>query len=184
MWFVIAFVALSALVATAWAWRSVSTRAKALTPPEATSMPAAPGSGNENTIGTAVPVGASSASAASASASLARPTAAASISADTAAKAGERVRNNAARTVKVETQQTPPAAQTSGTPDPVEAAAPQPESKPVAPVVTPEKLCADSNFLTRPMCLYRACQRPDLAGIATCVALEQNLKRGAEVNRQ
>jgi hypothetical protein len=114
---------------------------------------------------------------------MVRPATAASNAADKAAKAGERMRNTGARTVKVEAPQTPPATPTPGVPAPVEAPAPQPEPKPAAPLVTPEKLCADSNFLTRPMCLYRACQRPDLSGTATCVALEQNLKRSAEVDK-
>jgi serine/threonine protein kinase len=185
-WIMFALIALSLLVATAWAWRSASTRAKAVTPPvssaPAAGAPAAPGSG-AITSGTAALLETPSASAASASATVARPTPAASNAADKAAKAGERMRNTGARTVKVEVPQTPPATPTSGAPALVEAPAPQPEPKPAAPVVTPEKLCADSNFLTRPMCLYRACQRPDLSGTATCVALEQNLKRGAEVDK-
>lgn len=184
-WVVFALVALTLLVATAWAWRSASTRAKAVTQP-LSSAPAAPAAPSSSAILSDPAVlleTSASAASASASASIARPTPAASKPADKAAKAGERLRNTGARTVKVEAPQTPPAAPASGAPAPVEAPAPQPEPKPVAPVVTPEKLCADSNFLTRPMCLYRACQRPDLAGTATCVALEQNLKRGAEVDK-
>jgi serine/threonine protein kinase len=185
-WIVFALIALSLLVATAWAWRSASTRAKAVTPPlssaPAAAASSAPGS-SAITSGTAALLETSPASAASASASIARPATATSNAADKAAKAGERIRNTGARTVKVEAPQTPPATPTPGAPAPVEAPTPQPEPKPVAPVVTPEKLCADSNFLTRPMCLYRACQRPDLSGTATCVALEQNLKRSAEVDK-
>lgn len=45
--------------------------------------------------------------------------------------------------------------------------------------LTAEKLCADSNFLTRPMCLYNACQKPGLANTATCVELDQRLKHNA-----
>ena len=188
----IAVVALGALAATAWAWRSASTRARAPAPPligiqtvpdAATQATSTPGATDTSASGTAAQAGASAASAASASTNLARPTAAASAATDKAAKSGERVRGNAARTVKAETPLAPYTTQLPSTPAPVEAPTPQPEPKPVAPAVTPESLCSDSNFLTRPMCLYRACQRPDLSGTATCVALEQNLKRSAEVDK-
>jgi serine/threonine protein kinase len=59
------------------------------------------------------------------------------------------------------------------------ALAPRPAPKTEAGIMTAEKLCAESNFLTRPMCLYNACQKPGLAASSTCVALEQSLKRNA-----
>ncbi|HSV55232.1 MAG TPA: protein kinase [Burkholderiaceae bacterium] len=31
------------------------------------------------------------------------------------------------------------------------------------------ELCADSGFLARPMCIFRECQKPELAGLAVCV---------------
>lgn len=44
---------------------------------------------------------------------------------------------------------------------------PRPPSSPVpkSPVV----LCADSNFLARPMCIYLECQKPRFANLAVCV---------------
>lgn len=60
-----------------------------------------------------------------------------------------------------------------------EAAPPRPAPKAETGIMSAEKLCAESNFLTRPMCLYNACQRPGLAASATCIELEQRLKRSA-----
>ncbi|MDO8251861.1 MAG: serine/threonine-protein kinase [Rhodoferax sp.] len=60
-----------------------------------------------------------------------------------------------------------------------EAPPPRPAPKAETGIMTAEKLCTESNFLTRPMCLYNACQRPGLAASATCVELEQRLKRSA-----
>jgi len=44
----------------------------------------------------------------------------------------------------------------------------------------PQALCADSNFVTRPMCIFRQCQKPEMAGLALCVennARLQNSRR-------
>jgi len=44
----------------------------------------------------------------------------------------------------------------------------------------PLALCADSNFVTRPMCIFRQCQKPEMAGLAVCVennARLQNSRR-------
>jgi len=38
-----------------------------------------------------------------------------------------------------------------------------------AGVADPAALCADSSFIGRPMCIYRQCQKPALAGLALCV---------------
>jgi hypothetical protein len=45
----------------------------------------------------------------------------------------------------------------------------------------PAVLCADSNFLTRPMCIYQECQKPQLAHLAVCV---ENRKQYPAKNRQ
>lgn len=44
----------------------------------------------------------------------------------------------------------------------------------------PVALCADSNFMTRPMCIFRQCQKPEMATLAVCVennARLQNSRR-------
>lgn len=87
------------------------------------------------------------------------------------------------RPTKAEPPRVPVVTETASPPPAVEASPSKPEPKPAAPTVTPEKLCADSNFLTRPMCMYRACQRPDLAATATCLELEQRLKRDTNTDR-
>ncbi len=39
----------------------------------------------------------------------------------------------------------------------------------------PPALCADSNFFTRPMCMYRECQRPEFVALPACVENTQRL---------
>ncbi len=99
-----------------------------------------------------------------------------------AAKALERARSAASKPVKVEAPRPAPVTETATTPPPTVASQPAPEPKLEVPVVTPEKLCSDAGFLARPMCMFRACQRPDLAGTATCVELQKNLQRNKENN--
>lgn len=77
---------------------------------------------------------------------------------------------------------------------PAEAGTSSPPVVPVATTAVPERvvpppraasgdpiaLCADSNFLTRPMCIFRQCQKPEMAGLAVCVennARLQNSRR-------
>jgi serine/threonine protein kinase len=44
------------------------------------------------------------------------------------------------------------------------------------------ELCADSNLFSRPMCLYRECQKPELAGLAVCI--EQKRRYQNQTNPQ
>ncbi|WP_367847603.1 serine/threonine protein kinase [Rhodoferax sp. WC2427] len=37
-------------------------------------------------------------------------------------------------------------------------------------------LCTDNNFLTRPMCLYRECQKPEFAALPVCIENAQSLQ--------
>lgn len=77
---------------------------------------------------------------------------------------------------------------------PAEAGTSSPPVVPVATTAVPERvvppqraapgdpiaLCADSNFLTRPMCIFRQCQKSEMAGLAVCVennARLQNSRR-------
>lgn len=58
----------------------------------------------------------------------------------------------------------------------VPARVPVPRAAPPDPLA----LCADSNFVTRPMCIFRQCQKPEMAGLAVCVennARLQNSRR-------
>jgi hypothetical protein len=36
-------------------------------------------------------------------------------------------------------------------------------------------LCPDNNFLTRPMCIYRECQKPEFAALPVCVENTERL---------
>ncbi len=61
--------------------------------------------------------------------------------------------------------------------EPVAAPAPAPvvvDPKPrPAQVPTPQEVCADSNFLARPMCIHQECQKPSQAGRPICVEARQ-----------
>jgi serine/threonine protein kinase len=46
---------------------------------------------------------------------------------------------------------------------------------------SPAEVCADSNFLTRPMCIYQECEKPEFTALAFCV---DNRKRLQENTRQ
>lgn len=102
---------------------------------------------------------------------------------DKALRANERARKVPPKPIKVEPPRAPTPTEAETTPTAVAVAVSAPEPKPAAPVVTAESLCASANFLTRPMCLYRACQRPDLSATATCVAMQKNVQPGDDTNR-
>ncbi len=186
----VATVILSTLVAVAWGWRNSIAKPKnarviALASPQATSetsaaptgdpMPSASdASATANNAPIAPPLPVASSSAPLEPLVLAKPAKAAS---------NERGRSAPVRPTKAEQPRAPVETETASPPPAVEAPASKPEQKPAAPTVTPEKLCADSSFLTRPMCMYRACQRPDMAVTATCLELEQRLKRDTNTDR-
>lgn len=194
VWTLIASLALLTAVAAGWGWRNWSSGGKSTTP-STISTQSQP---EETILSTTPPASAASAAseAASAAAALAetarknepietiiesstsaRP---ASATVDKNAKAG--ARNDKTKPAKVEASRVPAVVEAPSAPAPAVAAAAAPEPKPAPPVVTAEKLCSDANFLTRPMCMFRACQRPDLSGTATCVDLQKNLQRSKETN--
>ena len=78
-------------------------------------------------------------------------------------------------------KKTAPTVDTASPPPPVVAVAPErvellPRVKPPDPLA----LCADSNFVARPMCIFRQCQKPELAMLPLCVennARLQNSRR-------
>lgn len=183
VWVLVATLALLTVVAAAWGWRTWTASNKAaatvavVLPEEVVleSTPAAPPTAASAPVVTAEPVETILESS--------RPAIPASAVVDAkTAKALERARSAASKPVKVEAPRPAPVAETAPTPAPAVASQPAPEPKPEAPVVTPEKLCSDASFLARPMCMFRACQRPDLSGTATCVELQKNLQRSKENN--
>jgi serine/threonine protein kinase len=69
-------------------------------------------------------------------------------------------------------------------PRPITSALPVLAPKPALPATPatmvlpdPHVLCADSNFLTRPMCIYRQCQKPELADLAFCVENNSRMQK-------
>lgn len=181
MGWMVAAVILSTLVAIGWGWRNSTTKAKAV---PTVALAAQPVAAEPVAVLPSEPARETSNSAvanASAPAAVQPPL---TTNQPVKPAAAERGRNNTARVAaKVEPAPAPAPPTATSAPPPVPAEPPKPEPTPAAPVVTPEKLCADSNFLSRPMCLYRACQRPDLSGTAACVELEQRLKRDTDTNR-
>ena len=189
VWILIASFSLLTVVAAAWGWRSWSAKGRAATP-SAISTSVQP----EETILATTPPAITASEAASTDAALAdasrknepietiiessTPARPASAALDKNAKAG--APKDKSKSAKVEAPRTVAVAEAPDTPAPVAVAPPAPEPKPAPPVVTPEKLCSDTNFVTRPMCMFRACQRPDLSGTATCVDLQKNLQRSKE----
>jgi serine/threonine protein kinase len=177
VWILAASLALLTVVAAAWGWRNWSAKDKLVAPVAVVqpaeeiipvSTPVAPVLASSEPIETIIESG-----------PAARPASASAVD-PKAVKAAERARSAASKPAKVEPLRAPTVAETSSAPAPVVAAASAPEPKPAPPVVTPEKLCSDATFLTRPMCMFRACQRSDLSGTATCVELQKNLQRSKE----
>ena len=73
-------------------------------------------------------------------------------------------------------------------PDITPPSAPKPESQEVPRAVEAPKpkrespaLCADSNLFTRPMCIYRECQKPEFKNLQVCV---EDRKRWEERDKQ
>lgn len=187
MGLMIATLILSTLVAIAWGWWNSTTKTKSVSAvtlavlPVAAEPAAVPSSEPMRDTSNG-PVTTASAPAASAAPSAVLPPTEPNKQAKPAAV--ERGRNNPARaTAKLDPLLAPTPPNATSAPPAAQAEPPKPEPAPAAPVVTPEKLCADSNFLSRPMCMYRACQRPDLAGTAVCIEIEQRLKRDTDTNR-
>ncbi|KQP19243.1 serine/threonine-protein kinase [Pseudorhodoferax sp. Leaf267] len=69
--------------------------------------------------------------------------------------------------------------QTTRAPGATEATRPAP--RPPARALRAEDICPDSNFLTRPMCLHRECQKPRYARAPVCV---ENARRLRDSGRQ
>ena len=171
VWTLAAVLALLTVVAAAWGWRNWSAEDKVVVP-AAVAQPA------EEIILATVPAAPLLASSEPADPSEPIETI---IESSTPPRpiAIDRPRSAASKPAKVEAPRIPAVTQTSSTPAAV-AATPTSELKSAPPLVTPDKLCSDANFLSRPMCMYRACQRPDLTGTATCVELQKSLQRNKE----
>ena len=191
VWVLIASLALLSVVAAAWGWHNWPARSQAVAPsiistqvrPEetilSTTPPAIAASGAASTFAAGVETSLKNEPIETIIESS-TPTRPASAAIDKNAKVG--ARNDKTKPAKLEAPRTPAVAESTGAPAPLVVAAPVPEPKSAPAAATPEKLCSDTNFLTRPMCMFRACQRPDLSGSATCVDLQKNLQRSKEAN--
>lgn len=208
-WLLLSGLGALVLIGAAWSWRSSTKPVTAQAPPAASapaaaSLPPQPGAAAPSPNATldnapaaagatAVPAAPAASAAASspASAQVGTPEVASPAQGDTATKPAPVVTE---RTVKA-TKPAPPRRNATVAPakaeppvvavEPAPAPAPAPVAPPPAPpkpVVTPEKLCANESFFSKPMCMYRACQRADLAGTPFCVEQEQRFKRAAESN--
>ena len=69
----------------------------------------------------------------------------------------------------------PPAAQAESAEDAVRKAAASGKAALVA-AETPLTRCADRNFLTRPMCIYDECQKPEFVKLPLCVENERRIR--------
>ncbi|MES2947279.1 MAG: serine/threonine-protein kinase [Pseudomonadota bacterium] len=183
LWVMVGMLALATLAATAWGLRDWDTKGKTAPSsvsmhvlPEETILTEATASGSSNSA--SAPVAAEPIETIVESSTPARPASATAPAA--MAKASERARNTAVKPGKPEAPR-PTVTETASAPVPVAVAAPPaPDPKPAPPPVTAESLCTGTNFLSRPMCLFRACQRGDLSGTATCVELQKNLQSNKE----
>lgn len=174
-WTVLVLLVLLGVLATAWGLRGGSAKAPAPASPRAAlpeeiileQEPARPPGGASEAVAQGAPPETAMAGGA--------PALAASAPADSKAKISGRPRP-ASKPPQLEAPKAAPSAEpASATPPP--AAVVQAVSAPPPAPVTAESLCADANFLSRPMCLFRACQRPELAGTARCIELQKNLQR-------
>ncbi|MDP2367928.1 serine/threonine protein kinase [Rhodoferax sp.] len=188
-WLALSAVGMLVLIAAVWSWRGSTKPVLALpvpavtapaTPsaapasaPTATDAPATQQSSPKGaTAGTPAPIDSASAAAAATTEKPAKPSRVATPRLGTTAAPG-----------RVET----PRADVLAAPAPAPVAPPPTPARPVPkpePTMTAEKLCANENLFGKPMCMYRACQRPDLAGTAFCIEQEQRFKRAAESNNR
>lgn len=61
--------------------------------------------------------------------------------------------------------------------------APRPRPAPVR-VPPPQEVCADANFLARPMCIHQECQKPSQAGQSICVENRRRFEAEEQRRRQ
>ena len=75
------------------------------------------------------------------------------------------------------------AAEEASAPPPASAAAPAPAPSAPQPAppqrarAGPAEICADRNFLVRPMCIFQECEKPEFAGLAFCIENKRQLER-------
>ena len=81
-----------------------------------------------------------------------------------------------APTLKVVQEEQPPE------PPPV-AVAPRPRPTPVR-TAPPQEVCADANFLARPLCIHQECQKPSQAGQPICVENRKRYEADEQRRRQ
>ena len=198
-WMLLFAVAAVALAAAAWTWRGPTKPAAILAAPEVSAPAATPNVAlaNEPTALGAAPVAAAPSTeppAVAAAPTPAKPSespaAAAPVpldpaSAAVAAKAAKAAlrRTTPVAPSKVEAPRPLTVAEPAPAPVAPAPAPPKPAPKP-EPTLSAEKLCANESFITKPMCMYRACQRADLVNTPFCVEQDQRFKRAAERNNR
>ena len=175
-WLLLSAVGVLVLIAAAWAWRGSTKPAVVLAAPEVNTL-ATPNAALAQPSQTQATAAATPAQHASA------PLAAATDNSAKATKAAPLRRTTPAASSKVEPPRSAIAADPSVAPVVPTPTPPKPAPKP-EPTLSAEKLCANESFFTRPMCMYRACQRPELASTTFCVEQEQRFKRAAERNNR
>jgi|CXWL01.1.fsa_nt_gi serine/threonine protein kinase len=204
-WLLLSAVGVLILIGATWSWRASTKPPAVMAAPEVstpatpnaalTHAPTALGAPPVAAASSAEPVSAASepakpgdspatATATPAAAPLdhaSAPLAAASDKTAKSAKATLARRPMPAAPIKVETPRPLIVAEPAPTPTAPAPAPARPAPKP-EPALSAEKLCANEGFITKPMCVYRACQRADLASTAFCVEQEQRFKRAAENN--
>ncbi len=134
---------------------------------------------------------ASKAAASTPATSAVSPTASPSAKTASAPGAGKKA-DPAAKSGKPEPAKTQPdtrpgtprmAAEEAPAPPPVNAAVAAPAAAPAQPAppqrarAGPAELCADRNFLVRPMCIFQECEKPEFSGLAFCVENKRQLER-------
>lgn len=202
-WLLLSAVAVVVLAAAAWSWRGPTKPAAVVAAPEV-SAPATPNAAlaNEPTALGAAPVASapttdaptpaptpakpSESPAAATTATIPGPLEHASAAVtDKSTKAAKAALRRATPTApsKVETPRPVTAVEPAPAPVAPAPAPPKPAPRP-EPALSAEKLCANESFITKPMCMYRACQRADLANTPFCVEQDQRFKRAAERNNR
>ena len=63
-------------------------------------------------------------------------------------------------------------------------AEPKPRPAPPPRVPSPQEVCADTNFLARPMCIHQECQKPSQANQAICVENRRRYEADEQRRRQ
>lgn len=102
-----------------------------------------------------------------------------------AAASAPRVSPRNAKRNAPEPAQTPIVVREEPEPPPPPPVVAEPKPKPAPPrVPSPQEVCADANFLSRPMCIHQECQKPSQAGQTICVENRRRYEAEEQRRRQ